>query len=217
MTTFSVSIVVLIFIGDKGDLFVFVLADQNVRLWVSLFLWMPVAVRPFLLSSRCSARCRWASSLGEEHWLPCCRGWMLHFHLLLMSSICHLAFNWLWEVEAHTQPCFRRMTWTCQTADKAKKPKQVWVRGEHPSLPLQICFYLSAENSPYPSLSTVMNYLAWRCCLLHWGSVWNVQGFLPVTEKGVREASACMGRGGRCLPCQVEKHVQLLMWLLVND
>lgn len=25
-----------------------------------------------------------------------------------------------------------------------------------------------------------------------------MQGFLPVTEKGVREASACMGRGGRC-------------------
>lgn len=58
MTTASVFIVLLIFIGDKGDLFVFVLADQNVRLWVSLFLWMLVAVRLFLLSSRCSAHCR---------------------------------------------------------------------------------------------------------------------------------------------------------------
>lgn len=58
MTTGSVSIVLLIFIGDKGDLFIFVLADQNVRLWVSLFLWMLVAVHPFLLSSRRSAHCR---------------------------------------------------------------------------------------------------------------------------------------------------------------
>lgn len=56
---------------------------------------------------------------AEEHCLAC-HGWMSHFHLLLTSSICHLAFNWLWEVEACTQPCFRRMTWTCQTADKAK-------------------------------------------------------------------------------------------------
>lgn len=34
MTTGSVFIVLLIFIGDKGDLFIFVLAGQSVRLWV---------------------------------------------------------------------------------------------------------------------------------------------------------------------------------------
>lgn len=50
---------------------------------------------------------------------------------------------------------------------QSKTPWPVLVRGEHPSPPLQICFHLSAENSPYPSLSAVMNYLAWRSGPLH--------------------------------------------------
>lgn len=196
MTTGSVPLVLLIFMGDKGDVFIFVLADQNVRLWGSLCLWMLVAVHLFLLSSRRSAHCRWAWSLGRGT-LAGLLSWLdVTSPSAACASICHLAFILLWEVEICTQPCFRRMTWTCQTADKAKNLSKSWVRGEQPSPPLQICFHLSAENSPYPRLNAVMIYPAGRCCPLHWGAVWNVQGFLPAAEKEGGEASAwCQGEG----------------------
>lgn len=40
---------------------------------------------------------------------------------------------------------------------------------------------------------------------------------LPQRREEERPLPAAMGREGHCLPCQVEKHVQLLIWLSVND
>lgn len=92
---------------------------------------------------------------AEEHCLACCPGWMLHFHLLLMSTICHLASSWLWEVEIHTQPCFRRMTWTCQTADKAKNLNKSELGENTPPHPSKFAF-ISVLRAAHTQVSMLL-------------------------------------------------------------
>lgn len=82
-------------------------------------------------------------------------------------SICCLClhlppgFSWLWEVELYTQPCFRRMTWTCQTADKAKSLSKSALGENTPPHPSKFAS-VSAEQ-PVPQSK---GYCAWRCCPL---------------------------------------------------
>lgn len=173
---------------------------------------MLVAVHQFLLSSRRSAYCRWALSLGKVTLV----GLLSWLHVTSPSaayvSICHLAFSWLWEVELYTQPCFRRMTWTGQTADKAKSlskselgentpphpSKSASVSAEQPVPKSKCCHELSCLEMLSP---------AWSGCEICPPRRREEDGLLPAAE----------GREGHCLSCQVEEHVQLLMWLSVND
>lgn len=160
---------------------------------------MLVAVRPFLLSSRRSAHCRWASSLGRGA-LTGLLSWLdVTSPSAAYVSICHLAFSRLWEVEIRTQPCFRRMTWTCQTADKAKNLSMSEFGENTPPQPSKFAF-ISVLGTAVTQVSTLsLNYLACKGCPLYWGAVWNVQGFWPATEKGGREVSACCHGKGRTL------------------
>lgn len=144
---------------------------------------MLVAVHQFLLSSRRSAYCRWALSLGKVTLV----GLLSWLHVTSPSaayvSICHLAFSWLWEVELYTQPCFRRMTWTCQTADKAKSLSKSELGDNTPPHPSKFAS-VSAEQ-PVPKSNVVP-------CLER---LWN----MPTTEKGGRRASPCCREKGRTL------------------
>lgn len=133
-------------------------------------------------------------------------------------SICHLAFILLWEVEICTQPCFRRMTWTCQTADKAKNLSKSELGENTPPHPSKFPFI-----SVLRTAHTHISMLSW--IILLGGAVPCTEGLcemvrdfcLPQRRKEERPLPGVRAREGHCLPCQVEKHMQLLMWLSVND